>query len=118
MEIRRGLADFSGDVRLTPSGMDFLGEESPINSEPSYIQKIRELDGVEAVTPVIYRAGIVKKGNEIQGVLFKGVAHGDSLKEGQPPKSHFEENIADKKIATDSIRYFSQNDFLEVARLL
>lgn len=83
MEIRRGLADISGDVRLTPSGMDFLGEESPINSEPSYIQKIRELDGVEAVTPVIYRAGIVKKGNEIQGVLFKGVAHGDSLKEGE-----------------------------------
>ena len=33
-----------------------------------------------------------------------------AVKDGQPKKSHFEENIVDKKIAVDSVRYFSQID--------
>lgn len=33
-----------------------------------------------------------------------------AIKDGQPKKSHFEENIVDKKIAVDSVRYFSQID--------
>lgn len=80
-EIRRSLSEISGDVRLTSSRQDFLSDEYPIKSEPSYISKIREIDGVEAITPVVYRAGIVKKGNEIQGVLFKGTPHRDTLGE-------------------------------------
>lgn len=79
-EIRQGLSNISGDVRLTSSQLDFLSENSPINSEPSYIRKIKDLDGVEAIIPVVYRAGIVKKGNEIHGVLFKGAPYRDSLK--------------------------------------
>ena len=41
-----------------------------------------------------------------------------AIKDGQPPKSHFEENIADKKIATDSIRYFSQVDMNSLETVL
>ena len=33
-----------------------------------------------------------------------------AIKDGQPKQSHFEENIVDKKIATDCIKYFSQVD--------
>lgn len=41
-----------------------------------------------------------------------------AIKDGQPKKSHFEENIVDKKIATDSIRYFSQVDMKSLETVL
>lgn len=41
-----------------------------------------------------------------------------AIKDGQPKKSHFEENIVDKKIAIDSVRYFSQIDVKSLETVL
>lgn len=41
-----------------------------------------------------------------------------AVKDGQPKKSHFEENIVDKKIAVDSVRYFSQIDVKSLEAVL
>lgn len=41
-----------------------------------------------------------------------------AIKDGQPKKSHFEENIVDKKIAVDSVRYFSQIDIKSLETVL
>ena len=41
-----------------------------------------------------------------------------AIKDGQPKKSHFEENIVDKKIAVDSVRYFSQIDVKSLETVL
>ena len=41
-----------------------------------------------------------------------------AVKDGQPKKSHFEENIVDKKIAVDSVRYFSQIDVKSLETVL
>jgi len=41
-----------------------------------------------------------------------------AIKDGQPEKSHFEENIVDKKIAVDSVRYFSQIDVKSLETVL
>lgn len=72
-EIRRGLSSLSGDIQLAPSTMNVLDENTPIEIAPDYLPYIEEVDGVESIVPVIYRAGIVKAGENIHGVLFKGV---------------------------------------------
>ncbi|MBO4263777.1 MAG: ABC transporter permease [Bacteroidales bacterium] len=71
--IRAALSDMAGDVRLTPYA-------EPASAHPSYLGKLDSLPGVAAVTPVIYRAGIVKGEKDIQGVLVKGVPQADSSK--------------------------------------
>ena len=78
-EIRSGIASVSGDIQLTPSDMNYIGEESPISSNPPGIEEVTALQGVREVQPAIYRAGIVKKDDIIHGVLFKGVSGQDSL---------------------------------------
>lgn len=71
-EIRDGLASLSGDVQLTPVDMNYIGGTSPVGRYPSYIDDIASLDGVEKISPVVYRAGIIRNEGNIQGVVFKG----------------------------------------------
>ncbi len=78
-EIRSGIASVSGDIQLTPADMNYIGEESPVSSEPPSLGPISAVQGVKSVQPVIYRAGIVKKKDNIHGVIFKGVTDRDSL---------------------------------------
>jgi len=78
-EIRSGIASVSGDIQLTPADMNYIGEESPVSANPPGLGEIEALQGVAEVTPVIYRAGIVKRDDVIHGVMFKGVPGQDSL---------------------------------------
>ena len=77
-EIRSGIASIGGDVQLTGIEMNYLSEEGPISACPPSLPSIDSLPAVESVAPVIYRAGIIKKGDSIHGVIFKGVQD-DSL---------------------------------------
>lgn len=70
-EIRRGVSDISGDICM-------LGSEEPIPSRPSYYHKLEAVQGVESITPVIWKPGIVKGADDICGVLVKGVPMPDS----------------------------------------
>lgn len=76
-EIRKELSGISGDVQLTSPNLNILDSSRPIRSDASYVPEIRGIDGVEAVIPVVYRAGIVKQGENIHGVLFKGLPVSD-----------------------------------------
>jgi lipoprotein-releasing system permease protein len=53
--------------------MNLLDDASPVESDASYLPFVKEIDGVEKVIPVIYRAGIVRHEDEIHGVLLKGM---------------------------------------------
>lgn len=79
MEIRRGLSDICGDVQLIPQNADQFDGQSSMTAKLSYLPMIEELEGVEQVRPVIYRAGIVKNQDNIHGVLFKGVHNSDTV---------------------------------------
>lgn len=72
-EIRNGLSEISGDVLIAPVNMNYFDEASPIGRNPSYLADISAMEGVASVRPVVWRAGIVKSGENIHGVLFKGV---------------------------------------------
>ena len=75
-EIRNGLSSISGDIQLTPPNLNVLDSSRPIERNPSYLPYLMNVDGVEAVVPAIYRAGIIKQGDNIHGVLFKGIEGG------------------------------------------
>ncbi len=78
-EIRSGLSALSGDVQIVTPDMNFLDENSPIESDASYLPYIENIAEVDKIVPVAYRAGIVKNGENIHGVIFKGIDLPDSL---------------------------------------
>ena len=71
--IRDGISSVSGDIQVLPLNMNLLDDASPVESDASYVPFVKEIDGVDDVVPVIYRAGIVRHDEEIHGVLLKGV---------------------------------------------
>lgn len=74
-EIRNGLSDISGDIRVE-CGTD------PIMMDEPWIASVASLPGVKEIAPAVYRPGILKKGDDIQGVVFKGVASPDTTSMG------------------------------------
>ena len=70
--IREGVAAMTGDVRITP----FLtGDAEPV-SMPRHLpsgQAIAALPSVKEIVPAVVRAGIVKSGDIVHGVVVKGI---------------------------------------------
>lgn len=75
-EIREGISSFAGDVQLVRPNMNYMEEGTPIGVSPSYLPKLQELYCTESIVPVVYRAGIVKRNEDIYGVVVKGVPGG------------------------------------------
>lgn len=80
-EIRDGVSSVSGDVQLVSVETGWGGEAVPVPMHPSYYGKLAEIPYIKEIEPVIYRGGIVKSGDNIHGVLFKGCRR-DSLLSG------------------------------------
>lgn len=72
-EIRSGISSVSGDIQLLPLNMNLMDEAAPVESDASYLPYVSEVEGVEDIIPVVYRAGIVRHNEEIHGVLLKGM---------------------------------------------
>ena len=70
-EIRRGITGIAGDIQVTST-------TEPIDIHPSYYCKLEEVEGVESITPVVWKPGIVKGDDDICGVLVKGAPMADS----------------------------------------
>ncbi len=71
-QIRKGAADITGDILITDRGGNFFGVTDPISAEPSFAENVKAIRGVESLEPIICRTGIVRKGDQIKGVMFKG----------------------------------------------
>ena len=71
--VRDGISSVSGDVMIAPADLGYMTGSSPIERNPAYLPKVEAEKCVKSVIPVTYRAGIVKNGDRIQGVLFKGI---------------------------------------------
>lgn len=72
-EVRHGLSSLSGDIMISAPDLNVMGESSPVDlSDPSlgYVASSRL---VEEMLPVVWRAGIVRNGEGMHGVLVKGV---------------------------------------------
>ena len=71
-EIRSGVSAVTGDVLLTNASADITGGSDPVCTAPSCLPQLEAVRGVERIEPVIYRPGILRIGDDIQGVVFKG----------------------------------------------
>lgn len=72
-EVRNGLSSLSGDILISAPDLNVMGESRPVDlSDPSlgYVASSRL---VEEIQPVVWRAGIVRNGEGMHGVLVKGV---------------------------------------------
>lgn len=78
-EIRDGISSVSGDVQLVSAKMNWIGESSPVSRTPSWLDRIRSMPEVGEVSPAVYRAGILKSGDNIHGVIFRGTEQDSSL---------------------------------------
>ena len=86
-EIRRGLSEMYGDIVL---------EGDTVSASDSLLAVISQTPGVRSASPAIWRAGIVKKGRDILGVMVKGVPGRDSsLQVGIPSKLASAMNLAE-----------------------
>ena len=70
-EIRGGVSAVTGDVLLTDAAADLTGGADPVRT-PSCLKDLEGVRGVESIEPVVYGAGILRFGDDIQGVMFKG----------------------------------------------
>lgn len=73
-EIRSGVAAITGDLLITDRAGNLFGDSGPVSSEPSFLPELKKIAGVRGISPVVYRTGIVRKGDKMHGVLFKGTA--------------------------------------------
>lgn len=78
-EIRNGVSSLSGDIQLTSSDMNWTGDSSPVGRHPSYYDRLISIPGVTGIEPYVYRAGILKAGDNIHGVMLKGTASDSTL---------------------------------------
>lgn len=81
-EILGGLSDLGGDVQISATSLNLFDAQDPIPSDEPYVREIESLSEVEEVSPVIYRYGILKGEQNIQGVLFKGEQRSDTTRWG------------------------------------
>ena len=72
-EIRGGVSAVTGDILLTGPSADLTGGADPVRA-PARLQDLAGVRGVERIEPVVYSAGILKVGDDIQGALFKGTS--------------------------------------------
>ena len=80
-ELRKGVASLAGDILITSPYMNFIGEDHPVTLGEELETAIGSMPGVDHIVPAVYRAGIIKSGSNIHGVVFKGIpGGGDSLR--------------------------------------
>ena len=70
--VRDGVARLTGDIRIAPSSA-VAAEGDPVPVHLPSEEAILGISGVQSVRPVAVRAGIVRSGDIIHGVLVKGV---------------------------------------------
>ena len=70
--VRDGVARLTGDIRIAPSSAVASEGDNPIPVHLPSEEALLSISGVQGVRPVAVRAGIVRSGDIIHGVLVKG----------------------------------------------
>jgi len=76
--IRDGVAAMTGDIYITPY-VSGSGDPTPMPRHLSSEEKILSVPGVTKIIPSVTRAGIVKSGETVHGVIIKGVRDSSGL---------------------------------------
>lgn len=72
-EIREKVRGFSGDIQITKLDLNTSFENSPFILSTEVMDKIRQEAGIADVQAIATKNGIINSGDEIEGVVLKGV---------------------------------------------
>lgn len=72
-EVRSGLSSLSGDILISSPDMNLMGEERSVDASDPSLSYVASSDLVRGIIPVVWRAGIVRSGEGMHGVLVKGI---------------------------------------------
>lgn len=103
--IREGVAALSGDVRIEPYASSVGANPTPMPAHLPSEDAVKALPGVMDIHPVALRAGIVKSGDIVHGVVVKGIARPDSTALGVSIPHRLSE-ITGLGVGDDLVTYF------------
>jgi lipoprotein-releasing system permease protein len=72
-ELRSSLSDISGDILLSAPDLNITDEARPVDAGDESVRHVASSELVSSLVPVIWRAGIVKHGEGMHGVVVKGL---------------------------------------------
>lgn len=72
-ELRSSLSEISGDILLSAPDLNVMNEARPIDASATCMSDIGAYDMVSDLVPVVWRAGIVKHGDQMHGIAVKGI---------------------------------------------
>ena len=72
-EVRERAVGFTGQIIITPFGVDYMNDSYPLSLELSYLHMIPNLDNVSHTQYFAFRHGLIKTDEAMQGVVIKGV---------------------------------------------
>ena len=72
-EIKSKASGFCGDIILNSPGVEYNTNLYPVSNKLSYFKEILALPDVKSLQGYAYRSGMIKFGDQIQGVVIKGV---------------------------------------------
>jgi lipoprotein-releasing system permease protein len=92
-EIRGKVIGFGSHIQITQYDSNKSLEDTPFQLKPELVHRLKQIPGLKELHRVARKPGIVKSGDIIEGVVFKGFGYDDSLSffnkhlvEGRLPK--------------------------------
>ncbi len=94
-QIREKVIGFGGHIQITEYNSNTSFEYPPVDRNPNFLPKLKVMPGIKHIQVFAIKAGIVKTGTQIQGVVMKGVGRdfdtaffAKRLVEGRMPVIH------------------------------
>lgn len=72
-QVREKVVGFGGHIQITEYNANTSFEYPPVDRNANFIPKLKVMPGIKHVQVFAIKAGIVKTGTQIQGVVMKGV---------------------------------------------
>ncbi len=72
-EIREKVIGFGSHIQITHYDYNLTAEFRPVDSNPEFLPDLLTLEGVRHIQVFATKAGIIRTGEDIHGIIFKGV---------------------------------------------
>lgn len=92
-QIREKVVGFGSHLQILNFDSNISYETSPIAANQDFIPKIKQIPGIKHIEVFATKAGIIKTGEEIQGVILKGIGSDFDW-------SYFSSNMIDGSVFT------------------
>lgn len=77
-ELRSSISEISGDILISSPDLNIMKETDPVDASDPCMSYLESSALVSELVPVVWRAGIVKQGEDMHGVVLKGIPSGVS----------------------------------------